>query len=95
MAMTAAERSRRYRDGKRGSQPQGRWAGHTPVALIAASMHVGRTTVFRASWLRRNAPEYIAAIEAGRIKVGTAYRLARAAEERRAWEYAQAAEGAR
>jgi hypothetical protein len=60
MAMSGAERQKRYRDKKRGGPPRGRWAGHTKVVDAQGPDWRGRrhkrTWAFMQKWLAAHAP---------------------------------------
>jgi hypothetical protein len=78
MAMTNAERQKKYRDRKRGSPPVGRWPKeHLPVEIVAKVSHVGRTSVFMASWVGKHAPECQLDLAEGRAKMTPLYRRLR------------------
>ena len=82
MALSAAERQRRFRDRKRGGPPLGRWHGHESLAEQAAAIGCSRTTVFRLKWLFTNAPEAAERAAAGVEKITPLYyRLRREYDE--------------
>ena len=84
MAMTNAERQKRYRDRKRGGPPRGRWGDHGwTQAQLAAGLGIGRTMVCMVHWLGEcGALEELRKIEAGRGKVTPIYKRLRADYER-------------
>jgi len=82
MAMSNAERQKRYRDRKRGGPPRGRWYGHGPV--LNAKQHFAvhgcsRTTLFMGRWLWEHAPDAAEDILDGssEAKVSPTYRKLR------------------
>jgi hypothetical protein len=65
MAMTNAERQRRYRDKKRGGPPQRQCAGSLTEAAKAAGLK--RTTLWMLLWINKHAPD----VDLDRISAST------------------------